>query len=183
MPDAIDAQLAGEVDVTDRLLRGLTVRGTWTRAQLVGDDSTVRETLANAPLGIGVSFVAEHGLSLGADPVVLGRVEYALEQALLDPDDPGDGPTLLTVGGRGGMQMTLVSLRPWTNADGSTSWLPASMLEQYRGRWIAQSGTTVLASEATFDKAVSAARAQGRLATVWLVPDVDDAAASELVRA
>lgn len=183
MPDEIDAQLASDVDVTDRLLRGLTVRGTWTKAQLVGDDPAVRETLANAPLGIGVSFVAEHGLSLGTERVILGRVEYMLEQALLDPDDPGEGPVHLEVGHRGGVTTKLLSLPSWTNDDGSTSWVPTPMLDQYRGRWIAQSGTTVVAAESTFERAVNAARAQGRLATVWRVPEGSDDEAPPLVPA
>jgi hypothetical protein len=180
MPEALDSNQVRDIEITDRLLRGLTVRGTWKAGEL-NEDPQMRGLLSSSEHGARLQYVTDHELRLAGERVFVGEVEQVLEQVRLSDQDRGEGPIRLVSGSRDGIEMSLVSVPERTNTDGTTSWVPAAMLEPFLGRWVAQSGTKVLASGTSRDEVVAAVRARGVLSTVWRVPDEpSDGGAAEL---
>lgn len=183
MPALLDSEQVREIEITDRLLRGLKVRGTWRSGEL-NDDPQMRSALTSSEHGVRLRYLTDHHLQLAGERYSIGEVEQVLDQVQLSDGDAGEGPIRLVAGSRNGIEVSLVSVREQTNTDGSTSWVPAAMLEPFRGQWVAQSGTKLLASGTSRDEVIAAVRAQGVLSTVWRVPDEpSDGGASELMSA
>lgn len=179
VPHALDDNVAHQVEIADQLLRGLTVTGTWKTAAL-NDDAHMRRLLSTAGFGVKLQFVRDYEMQLLGRSIHLGAVQHTFEQAHVATSDAGTGPIPLVAGTHNGMHLRLVSVPERLNADGSTSWMPAAMLEEHRGRWVAQSGTSIILRGASYSEVAAGARAGGRLATVWRVPDSGDDAGGRL---
>lgn len=182
VPRTITAELARDIEIADRLVQGTSVTGTWTEAQL-DEDPEMRDLMRDAEHGAMVQFVAEYHLRLPDQAIFLGETEQTLHHARLSSQDAGEGPVILEPGGQNTTELVLVHVPSRTHDDGSTAWVPAAMLEPYAGRWVAQSGTTILASGRERAEVLDALRARGALATVWKVPDtgVDGGGAEVLI--
>jgi hypothetical protein len=169
MPEEIDDDDAQSIGVTDALVKGETVAGRWTDASIQEDPQLLR-FLEDSEHGVMLEFKATHHLRLGGQQIPIGEVEYRFLQVRHAEHDQKQQLIRLVPGQNDRFEVRLVGVAEAERPDGSTNWVPAAMLEPYAGRWIAQSGTQVLLSAASFAEAAEKIRARGRLATVWRVP-------------
>ncbi len=169
MPEEIDDEDARSISVTDALLKGKTVSGRWTDASIQEDPQLLR-FLEESEHGVMLEFKATHHLRLGSEEIPIGEVEYRFLQVRHAERDPKQHIIRLAPGQNDRFEIRLVGVAESQRPDGSTSWVPAAMLEPYAGRWVAQSGTQVLLTAASFAEAAQKVRASGRLATIWRVP-------------
>lgn len=181
MPEEISDLEAEAIGVADALVKGKTIAGRWTEAS-INEDLQLLNFLNESEHGALLEFKATHHLRLGSQEVPLGKVEYRFLQ-VGDAEHDGEKHVIrLRPGSNHRFEVRLVDVAEKPRADGSTSWVPAAMLEAYAGRWVAQSGTQLLASSDTFAVAAEKLRASGRLATIWRVPSsIEDAEALPLV--
>lgn len=169
VPAALDTSQVEQIEIAERLLRGLAVRGTWSVADL-NDDEQMRRLLNESEHGVQMQFVRAYELRLADQSIPIGDVQYTLAQVHLSTTDEGVGPIKVVAGDRNDLVMRLRTVERRTNADGSTSWVPPSMLQPYEGQWVAQSGTTILLHAQTRDEVVSGLRASGLRGTIWRIP-------------
>ncbi len=92
-------------------------------------------------------------------------------QVKLAGRDAQAGVIRLAPGSNARFEARLVSVPERINLDGTTEWVPVAMLAPHRGRWVAQTGTTILLSGESFNEVTAGTRALGQLATVWRVPE------------
>lgn len=169
MPAEFDEDTAEAIDIADRLLRGVAIVGRWSGATIEADGD-LRAFLGDSEHGVMLEYTATHRLQLGGHEITIGEVDYRLLHARMAPGQAGEGMIRLIPGSSDRAELRLIGVPEVERLDGVTSWVPAAMLEPHVGRWVAQSGTRVIASGDTFADAAEKARASGRLATIWRVP-------------
>lgn len=171
MPREIDQETAASIGRVDRLLLGEHVTGNWSAAT-IADDAELVAFLEASPHGAMVEFTAQLVLHLDGRDIPIGDVEYRLPRVRLTKGgsgemdlEPWDDDTTF--------ELRLICVRTRSHDDGTAAWVPESMLEPLRGRWVAQSGTSFVGFGGSFTEVSQAVRASGRLATVWFVPSGD----------
>jgi len=169
MPENVDEDLAKDLGVADKLVRGETASGRW-RDVSINDDPQLLGYLKSSEHGALLEFTTDFILEIDGASVAVGQVEYRFMQVTLAGHDKNDGVIRLVPGHNDRFDVRLVAVPERVNPDGATSWLPTAMLEPYKDKWIAQSGTKILLSGHSFEEVTAAVRAHGRLATVWRVP-------------
>lgn len=176
MPSEISESDAEAIGVADALLKGKTVAGRWNGAS-VNHDPQLVELLQDSPHGARLEFKATYWLELAEQHIVIGEVEYSFRQVELDGHDPHADVVRLQPGEVSDrFEVVLVAVPPRARDDGATSWVPGAMLEPFAGRWIAQSGTEVVESSDSFDDLSLRLKGDGRLATIWRVPETRERA-------
>jgi hypothetical protein len=116
-----------------------------------------------------LKMLAGHHLNIDNSDLVIGTAEYRYMQVVSAGVDTETSNLRLIPGRTTISNLRLVAVPERTNSDGTTSWLPASMVEPYAGRWVAQSGTKIVSSGDSSRAVANAVRASGHLATVWRV--------------
>lgn len=166
MPAEINKDDATALRQAATLLAGQTVSGRWTTANLVIDAHGV-EFLESAAAenGARLEFTAEYTVDIAGNTVILATAQHRLLQARVRSVTPlsgsDDREVLLVPGDDDRFEIRLA-----TASDAES----AAELEAYAGKWIAQSGSEIVASGSSPADVVQELRHAGATGAIWRVP-------------
>lgn len=177
MPAEITTDEANTVDMALRLLAGETVKGKWTTASMTMDTRGF-ETMTSAAgeHGCLLEFTSPYDIELWGHEIRVGLARHRLAQALVaseatpEPDNENTVTVTLTSGENDSYEIEMLPATDDRGGDAVFE-LPSHLLEQYRGRWIAQRGHEVLFDGESPRQIVAQLREMDVKATVWRVPE------------